>query len=234
MSDTGSRIVPAVHAAGDVAVDPPHEQALVAHLRESESRDALLSLYGRFVQGETPFDAMMRRVVWRALARRAGPGLRVGRGAQFMHIETFEIGSGVFIGDQAIIQGRFDGTCRIGDRCWIGPQSYLDARHLVMEEFVGWGPGARLLGSEHTGSPTSVPIVQTDLEVRPVRIGAGSDIGVNAVILPGITIGRGAIVGAGSVVTHDVPPLAVVAGAPARLLRHRNDSPDDDRKPDTP
>jgi acetyltransferase-like isoleucine patch superfamily enzyme len=223
-----------VHATGEVAVDPPHEQELAAYLRASASREALLSLYGRFVQGETPFDAMMRRVVWRALARRAGPGLSIGRGVQFMHIETFEIGSGVFIGDQAIIQGRFDGTCRIGDRCWIGPQSYLDARHLVMEEFVGWGPGARLLGSEHTGSPTSRPVVQTDLDVRPVRICAGSDIGVNAVILPGITIGKGAIVGAGSVVTHDVPPLAIVAGVPARVLRHRDDASPGHKKQEAP
>ena len=225
MSDAGSRIVPAVHAAGAVAGDPAHERELVAYLRESESRDALLSLYGRFVQGETPFDAMMRRVLWRALARRVGSGLRVGRGVHFTHIETFEIGDGVFIGEQAIIQGRFDGTCIVGDRCWIGPQSFLDARNLVLEDHVGWGPGARVLGSEHTGHPHTVPIIQTELDIRPVRIGAGSDIGVNAVILPGITVGNGAIVGAGSVVTHDVPPFAVVAGAPARLLRYRVEGP---------
>jgi len=223
--DESGRIVSAVHAAGDVAADPPHEQQLVAHLRASESADALVALYGRFVHGETPFDAMMRRVVWRALARRAGPGLRIGRGAQFTHIETFEIGSGVHIGEQAVIQGRFDGTCRIGDRCWIGAQSFLDARHLVFEEYVGWGPGARLLGSEHTGHPQSAHIIQTDLEVRPVRVGAGADIGVNAVVLPGVTIGKGAIVGAGAVVTRDVPPLTIVAGVPARVLRHRGDDP---------
>jgi acetyltransferase-like isoleucine patch superfamily enzyme len=61
-----------------------------------------------------------------------------------------------------------------------------------------------------------------------VRICAWADIGVNAVILPGITIGRGAIVGAGSVVTADVEPFTIVAGVPARFSRRR-DEPAKDR-----
>ena len=103
-----------------------------------------------------------------------------------------------------------------------GPQSYFDARDLVIGEHVGWGPGAKVLGSEHTGIPADVPIIATDLEIRPVRIGAWADIGVNAVILPGVTVGKGAIVGAGAVVTQDVEPFSVVAGVPARLLRRRD------------
>ena len=52
-------------------------------------------------------------------------------------------------------------------------------------------------------------------------IGAWSDIGVNSVILPGVTIGKGAIVGAGAVVTHDVEPFSIVVGVPARFLSWR-------------
>jgi acetyltransferase-like isoleucine patch superfamily enzyme len=106
---------------------------------------------------------------------------------------------------------------------WIGPQSYFDARDLVLEDYVGWGPGAKVLGSEHTGVPLDVPIIQTDLRMKPVRICEWADIGTNAVILPGVTVGRGAIVGAGAVVTHDVPPMTVVAGVPARVLRSRGE-----------
>ena len=148
--------------------------------------------------------------------------MRIGRGALAKHPETFEIGNGVVIAEQAFIQGRFDGRCVIGDYAWLGPQSYFDARDLVIEDYVGWGPGAKVLGSQHTGVPIDVPVVQTDLRIEPVRVCAWADVGVNAVILPGITVGKGAIVGAGAVVTHDVPAFAIVAGVPARFMRWRD------------
>ena len=53
------------------------------------------------------------------------------------------------------------------------------------------------------------------------RLEDGADVGTGAVILPGVTVGRSSIVGAGSVVTRDVPPFAIVAGIPARFLRWR-------------
>ena len=59
-----------------------------------------------------------------------------------------------------------------------------------------------MLGSAHTGVPVDVPIISTDLEIKPVRIDAWADIGTNAIILPGVTVGKGAIVGAGAVVTR--------------------------------
>ena len=120
----------------------------------------------KYAYGLNEHDVRMRRAVWRALTRRFGHGMRIGRGALVTHPETFEIGDGVFIGEQAFIQGRFDGRCVIGDHTWIGPQSYFDARDLVIEEYVGWGPGAKVLGSRHTGVPLDVPIIQTDLEIR--------------------------------------------------------------------
>ena len=134
----------------------------------------------------------------------------------------FEIGDRVFIGSQSYIQGRFDGRCVIGNQVWIGPQSYFDARDLIIEDNVGWGPGAKVLGSTHTGLPVDVPIIQTDLEIKSVKIEAGADIGMNAVVLPGVTIGKGSIVGAGAVVTKNVPPFAIVTGVPARFLRWRD------------
>jgi acetyltransferase-like isoleucine patch superfamily enzyme len=222
----GSRVAAAVHGVQEVNPDPSVELSLVEMLRARYSPAGLTEFYARFATGEGVFDLMMRRVIWRTVARRVGNGLEVGSGVGFTHLETFEIGHGVFVGAQSYLQGRFDGTCMIGDHVWIGPQSYFDARDLVIEKYVGWGPGAKVLGSTHTGLPIDVPIVQTDLEIKPVRIGAWADIGVNAVIMPGVTIGRGAIVGAGAVVTRDVPPLAIVAGVPAKFLRCRDDVTD--------
>jgi acetyltransferase-like isoleucine patch superfamily enzyme len=199
-----------------------HELSLTERLRAGYDASALKDLYGRYVHGESENDAAMRRAIWRALARQFGHGVRIGRGALFVNPETFDIGDGVFIGDHAILQGRLEGTCVIASHVWIGPQSYFDARHLTLEEHVGWGPGAKVLGSMHTGLPPDVPIIQTDLEIKPVRVSAWADVGVNAVVLPGVTIGKGAIVGAGAVVTRDVAPFSVVAGVPARFMRWRD------------
>jgi acetyltransferase-like isoleucine patch superfamily enzyme len=225
MNNSDARTVPAVHARRTVEPDPAFEVGLAACLRAMDPV-SVRELYGRFTDGEGEFDVMMRRVLWRAMTREFGSGVRIGRGVVCSHAETFAVGSGVFIGDQAVLQGRFDGSCTIGDYAWIGPQSFLDARHLVIEERVGWGPGARVLGSMHTGMPVDVPIIDTELEIKPVRICAWADIGVNAVILPGVTVGRGAIVGAGAVVTRDVPDFAVVAGVPATVMRYRSDRPE--------
>ena len=219
MSDT--RVVHAVHGRRALTPDPPFEIGLAEHLRSTHDAAALSALYSRFSDGGTDFDAMMRRAVLRALSRRLGDSVQVGRGVMLRHPETFSIGSGVFIGDQVILQGRFDGRCEIGDHTWLGPQAFFDARDLIIEEYVGWGPGAKVLGSAHTALPADVPIITTDLEIRPVVIEAGADIGMNAVILPGVRIGKGAIVGAGAVVTTDVEPNTVVAGVPARVIRRR-------------
>jgi acetyltransferase-like isoleucine patch superfamily enzyme len=216
------RVVPAVHGKHQIEPDPHFELELSRHLSGSYSRTALLDQYSRFANGDGELDSLMRRAIWRAVARKFGNGVRIGGGVHFRHLETFEIGDGVFIGAQAFIQGRFDGLTKIGNHVWIGPQAYFDARDLILEDYVGWGPGAKVLGSAHTGLPIDQPIIETDLEIRPVRVEAWADVGTGAVLLPGVTVGKGSIVGAGAIVTRDVPPFAIVAGVPARFLRWRD------------
>ncbi len=215
------RVSAAVHAHAPIEPDPRHEVELAAHLKATESPAALAALYGRFVAGPGSFDAMMRRVIWRALASGFGDGVRIAPLAAFRHLECVTIGDGVFIGEGAMIQGHALGSCVIGDRAWIGPGAFLDARALILEPAAAVGPGAKILTAEHTGRPADAPVMATDQTVARVRIGEGADIGVGAVVLPGRQVGRGAIVGAGAVVTDDVPDGAVVAGSPARVLRFR-------------
>ena len=218
------RIVTAVHGRQKPREDPAFEQGLRDQLRAHYNLAGLIELYARFMHGDGVLDMLMRRVLVSAAAAGAGHGLHVGSGVNFKHIERLTFGNGVFLGAGTYVQGRFDGHCEIGDQTWIGPGSYFDARDLVIGEQVGWGPGAKVLGSAHTGVPADVPIIRTDLVIKPVRIGAWADIGVNAVILPGVTIGKGAMVGAGAVVNKDVPDNAVVAGVPAKFLRWRTDA----------
>jgi acetyltransferase-like isoleucine patch superfamily enzyme len=193
-------------------------------LAESYSTAALVEHYSRFANSEGELDSLMRRAIWRAVARKFGNAVRIGTGVGFKHLETFEIGDGVYIGAQCYIQGRFDGTTKIGNHVWIGPQAYFDARNLILEDYVGWGPGAKVLGSSHTGLPIEQPIICTELEIRPVWVQEGADIGTGAILLPGVTIGKHSIVGAGAVVTRDVPPFAIAAGVPARFVRWRDES----------
>jgi acetyltransferase-like isoleucine patch superfamily enzyme len=217
----GPRKVSAVFGQKQIVPDPASEVDFAASLKQSHSRQDLLAQLARFRDGESPFDFLMRRVLFRALCKRVGHGLQVGPQVVVMHPETMEFGDGVFIGAQSMLQGRFDGTCVIGNRVWIGPHAYFDARNLVLEDYVGWGPGAKLLGSTHTAEPLDVPIIATDLVIKPVVVGYGADIGTNATILPGAHVGANSIVGAGAVVTEDVPEFSIVAGVPARILRYR-------------
>lgn len=219
------RCVPAVHGRTAVEPDPAFEVDFARDLARRCTPAEIQSLFRRFSVGDDHIDGLMRRCCVRALARRCGDGLKVAPGVVLRHVETFEIGHGVTIGEQAILQGRHDGRCVLGDKVWIGPQAFLDVRDAVLGDHVGWGPGARLLGSTHTGLPVDLPIIATDLIIAPTTIEAEADIGVGAVILPGLTVGRGAMVGAGAVVTRDVAPYAKCAGSPARVIGARAQAP---------
>ena len=215
------REVAATFGVKRTSVEPAWETECAAWLREKYSNEALVEMYSRYRESEGHLDVSMRRAILRALCRKVGSDIQIGPGVVFKHPETMEFGDCVFIGAQAMIQGRYDGTCKIGNHVWIGPQAYFDARNLVLEDYVGWGPGAKVLGSAHTGDPIDIPIIATNLVIKPVVIGYGADIGTNAVILPGVHVGAHAMVGAGAVVNQDVPDYAVVAGVPARVLRYR-------------
>ena len=225
---SATRVIAAVHGRREIASDPGFEIELADDLRSKYDRAGLIALYRRYSTGLEAVDVIMRRAALRALVKSFGHGITIEPNVGIKHPETFEIGAGVFISEQAILHGRFDGICRIGERTWIGPQAYFDARDLVIGSHVGWGPGAKVLGSVHTGQPANVAVIATDLAVAPVRIEDWADVGVNAVIFPGVTVGRGAIIGAGAIVTKDVPAFAKVAGVPADLIGWRDNRPDPD------
>jgi acetyltransferase-like isoleucine patch superfamily enzyme len=83
------------------------------------------------------------------------------------------------------------------------------------------GRGASFFAGGHTFNRSDVLIVEQPLAVAPIVVDDDVYFGLNSIVLGGVTIGRGAVVGAGAVVTSDVPAGAIVAGVPARIIRFR-------------
>jgi len=114
--------------------------------------------------------------------------------------------------------------CDYGDNIRLGDGVFLNFGCVILDVVaveIGAGtqigPGVQILTADHPRDPAARAAM---LEFgRPIRIGANVWIGGGALILPGVTIGDDAIIGAGSVVTRDVPAGATVAGNPARVLR---------------
>ena len=107
----------------------------------------------------------------------------------------------------------------IGERCKIQSHSYVcDGVDIEDEVFVGHG--VMFINDRYPRATTAGALqTEVDWQVVPTRVRRGASIGSGAVIMCGVTVGERAIVGAGAVVTHDVPADAVVAGVPARLQR---------------
>lgn len=138
------------------------------------------------------------------------------------HPERVWLGDGIYLGHYAILKGYHASDLRVGDGTWIGQHCFLHAAGgLTIGRNVGIGPAVRVLTSTHREAGRDVPILHAPLAFAPVTIEDDADLGVGAIVLPGVTVGRGAQVGAGAVVTKDVPAYSVVAGNPARVLRER-------------
>lgn len=138
------------------------------------------------------------------------------------HPENIEIGNNVYIGHNTILKGYYKNTMNIGDGTWIGQSCFFhSAGGIKIGKAVGIGPGVKILTSVHRDNGLSKPVLCSDLEFASVTIEDGCDIGIDSIILPGVLVGEGSIIGAGSVVTKDVQAYTVVVGNPARLLRER-------------
>ena len=139
------------------------------------------------------------------------------------HPENIELNDNLYIGHQTILKGYYNNLMSIGPNTWIGQQSFLhSAGGLTIGANVGIGIGVKIITSLHTEEGTDLPIIASKISFAPVQIADDCDIGVGAIILPGVSIGRGVQVGAGAVVTHSLESFVVAAGVPARVLRYRD------------
>jgi acetyltransferase-like isoleucine patch superfamily enzyme len=116
-----------------------------------------------------------------------------------------------------------DAVCRIGSRCTMHNNFINISKRVNIGDDVGLSPDAIVVTHGYWQSI----LEGYGCSFAPVSIGSNVWIGMRAIILPGVTIGDGATIGAGSVVTKDVPSDCVAAGVPARVIRRRPDYPRD-------
>lgn len=142
-----------------------------------------------------------------------GAGVKLSK---FINLYGCNIGDGTKIGAFVEIQK----NAMVGRRCKISSHSFI-CEGVIIEDNVFIGHGVTFTNDAYPRATTPDGGLQTDAdwEVLPTRIRRGASIGSGATILCNLTIGENAIVGAGSVVTKDVPANAIVAGNPARILR---------------
>jgi carbonic anhydrase/acetyltransferase-like protein (isoleucine patch superfamily) len=151
-----------------------------------------------------------------------GTGNHLALPIQVEGAERIAIGSGIFIGPGSwLVAGEPPARLEIGDGTGMSGYCVLSAVvHVRVGRNVLFGRNVHVADHRHGMALPGIPVRQQSLEDRrPVNIEDGSWLGQNVVILPGVTIGAGAVVGANSVVREDIPPRSVAAGAPARVVR---------------
>jgi len=147
------------------------------------------------------------------------PGVKLGAGVKlsnFVNLYGCQVGDNSKIGAFVEIQK----NVKIGKNCKISSHTFI-CEGVTIEDDVFVGHGVTFINDSYPRATTPNGQLQTenDWHVEPTLVRKGASIGSGATILANITIGENALIGAGSVVTHDVPARAIVAGYPARLLR---------------
>ena len=151
--------------------------------------------------------------------QRVAPNVKLGRNVRlhdFVNLYGCEIGDDVKIGTFVEIQK----GAIIGNRCKISSHSFI-CEGVTLEEGVFIGHSVTFTNDRYPRATNGTGELQTETDWKCVRtlVKRGASIGSGATLLCGITIGENAMIGAGSVVTKDVPAGATVAGNPARIMR---------------
>jgi len=148
------------------------------------------------------------------------PDVRLGSGVIIFHPELVnlygcQIGDGTRIGSFVEIQK----DALIGKNCKISSHSFI-CEGVEIEDEVFIGHGVKFINDLYPHATTAEGNLQGEADWRVLRtvVRARASIGTNATILPNLSIGRGAMIGAAALVVADVPDHAIVAGAPARVI----------------
>jgi UDP-2-acetamido-3-amino-2,3-dideoxy-glucuronate N-acetyltransferase len=149
--------------------------------------------------------------------------------SKYSIVKDVEVGEGTKIYDHVNLY-----KCKIGKNCKIEPFVYIEGGVVIgdnckVKPFVFIPTGVTIesdvfIGPNVAFTNDKYPRAHGDWKLLNTRVKRGASIGANSVVLPGVTIGEKALVGAGSVITSDVPDNAVLAGNPAKILCYRNEN----------
>ena len=147
------------------------------------------------------------------------PDVKLGKDvklSKFINLYGCEIGDGTKVGAFVEVQK----NARIGQRCKISSHTFI-CEGVTIEDNVFIGHSVTFINDSYprAANPDGALQTEADWKVEPTLVKKGASIGSGSTILSKVTIGENAIVGAGSVVTKDVPAHVIVAGNPAKLLR---------------
>jgi acetyltransferase-like isoleucine patch superfamily enzyme len=147
------------------------------------------------------------------------PSVKLGKDvklSQFINMYGCEVGDGTKIGAFVEIQK----NATVGKNCKISSHTFI-CEGVTIEDNVFIGHGVMFINDSYPRAANEDGSLQTeaDWKVENTRICKGASLGSGVTVLANVTVGEGALVGAGSVVTKDVPPHTIVAGNPARVLR---------------
>ena len=166
---------------------------------------------------------LLRRWLYRPLFASCG-SFRSGTGVVIQGFRHIRLGRGVGLNRQASLYAS-RGEITLGDNVFVGDFSSINGNDAAIRigNNVAIGPMTLVQGANHNFDSLDIPIVSQGHAPSFVTIEDNVWIAARCVILPGVRVCSGAVVAAGAVVSRDVPPNAVVAGVPAKVIRYRGE-----------
>ena len=193
------------------------------------------------------FGLFLRSKLYPLLLKRCGHGVFFGRNVTLRHPHKIEVGDNTIIDDNCLLdaKGRSNSGIRIGNGVFVGRNSILSCKNgdIVLEDNVNIGFNSEVfsgsnvtlghdtlvaaycyfIGGDHDADAMDKAVLHQGSTSRGIQVGANGWFGAGVKVLDGVKTGEHCVVGAGAVVTGDVPPYSISAGVPARVIRDRRE-----------